>query len=140
MYMRTASTVLIATIIACPLLCRNGLCQGCCAAEQSSQLICPVHGTAHCCCPTTSHDGDGQRPCDDGPCKSSCQGVCGGAVIEKSNDFPVAADAWFLPLSDTSPCLASLLAARQSRADECRFDCSTTPGRSIRTLHMSFLC
>ena len=140
MFARTVSTLLIVAIIACPLLCRDGLCQECCSAKQTSQSTCPVHGTASCCSNKTSHECDDQRPCDDAPHTSACQGVCGGAVIEKSNELPVAGDTWFLPFSGAIASVASLLAGRQSPAVDCQFNCSATPGRCIRTLHMSFLC
>jgi len=152
MFTRTVPNLLIVAIIVCPLLCRNGLCQWCCSAKgcvsarQSSQSTCQVNGTEHGCCHGTAQDGVGQsdekrqRPCDDAPCESACQGVCGGAVIEKPNNFPVAAPLWFLPLSDANGPVASLLSDRQTQAAECWFDFSATPGRCIRTLHMSFLC
>ena len=142
MFTRTVSALLIAAIVSCPLFCRNGLCQGCCSAKQSIQSTCPIYGTAHRCCKTTSHDtGDhGPSRC---PNTSSCQGVCGGAVFEKPCKIDDDLESsFFLPLLSVTEVVVG------SRLTQCRFydvehhHCtgSGNYGRSLRTLHMSFLC
>jgi len=142
---RIVPLALVAAIIACPLLCRNGQCLGCCEEEQVTGSICPAGGTGDGCCPTTSRDGtsgdgEGQRPCDDDSGESGCQGVCGGAVLEKPNRLPEPAEMPFLNDFHASPTpFASPLADRQSHSVESRFDCSMNLGRYIRTLHMSLL-
>ena len=140
MLTRIIPFALVAAIVTCPLLCRDGRCQGCCANKQI-QTPCAAEGTADCCCPTTSHDGENQRPCDNDPSKSGCQGVCGGAVLEKPNNLPEPTVARFLNHFKPTPTLAAtLLNDRQSHTVESRLDCSMTPGRYLRTLYMSFLC
>lgn len=142
---RMISLALIAAIVACPLLCRNGYCEGCCAVEKTAPSICPAGGTGDCCYPTasekdTSRDGESRRPCDDDSGESGCQGVCGGAVLDKPSSLPAPAELAFLEefTANSTPSLPGL-ADRQTPAVESRCDCSMNPGRYIRTLHSSRL-
>ncbi len=140
MYSRIAHIALIAAVIACPLFCRNGRCEGCCAETLSVVSTCPASEVGNGCCPSPSQDGQDQRPCDRAP-DASCQGVCGGAVLEKSSSLPKPTEMRFrfefnaLPSPPGSP-----LPDRQAYTVVHSFDGSMTPGRYIRTLHMSFLC
>lgn len=145
MLARIVPLVLIAAIVACPLWCRNGRCQGCCAENQVGVSICPAGGAGDCCCPAGSREvthpnGKGQGPRRDDSGATGCQGVCGGAVLEKPNSFPDLAQVPLLYDHHASPSpVASRLAACRSQGGESRPDCRMTPGRYIRTLHMSFL-
>jgi len=141
MLTRVAPIAMIAAILVCPLLCRNGHCQGCCAGKQSVSSICPVSAAGNGCCRNTSRDGEDQRPCDGAPGTSGCQGVCGGAVLEKPNSLPEPTEMRFRYVFNARPSLpASLLAHCQAHTLVRSFDGSMTPGRYIRTLYMSFLC
>jgi hypothetical protein len=139
MYSRIASIALITAVIACPLLCRNGRCEGCCVEKQSVASTCPASEEATGCCPSPTQDD--QRPCGRAPDATGCQGVCGGAVLEKSSSFPKPTEMRFRYEFNAHPSPpASLLADRQAYTVVRSFDGSMTPGRYIRILHMSFLC
>ena len=142
MFTRTVSLVLIAAIIACPLWCGSGLCHAgqCCSVKQSSQQSFPGHGAVNCCCTRSSPDGDDQAPsrC---PAKSSCQGVCGGAIFEKLGELDSVEDSFFLPLADAEVSVSSWLLQCRS-PDVAHHHCQSggNYGRSLRTLYMSLVC
>ena len=141
MLTRIAPLALIAAILVCPLLCRNGRCQECCAGNQSVASACLVSEAGNGCCRNTSCDGEDQRPCDGAPGGSGCQGVCGGAVLEKPNSFPEPTEMRFRYVFNAPPSLpAPLLVDHRPHTLGPSFDGSMTPGRYIRTLYMSFLC
>lgn len=151
MMARITPLVLIAAIVVCPLLCRNGQCQGCCAQDVpgTDRQAAPADNCD--CCDATcdsaestsveySSDGDGPRPCDPDSDASGCQGICGGAVLGKPDSLPPLAVMWMqhhcadrqlpptLCLEEGRPPVG----AWWSTGD-------MTPGRYLRTLHMSFL-
>ena len=143
MFDRFVSLLLIAAVIACPMWCDSGVCQ-CCApvgwsAEGDSPKSCSLNEAA-CCCERSEQDKerDVPRPCPD---TSNCQGVCGGAVIEKPCELDEA-DASFLPLlMITDESIVSL--QLQIRAVAVEHHCcpgTKNYGRFVRTLHSSFLC
>ena len=141
MYARTVSIALIAAIIACPMRCGNGLCHAgeCCPEEQSSQQSCPTHGTEQCCCDKGSSGSKDDGPCDL-PCESSCQGVCGGAIFEKPLELNDELDSFLLPhIAGETPVACQLAESRYHDGDHL-LHCGGNHGRSLRTLHMSFLC
>ena len=163
MFNRIVSLLLVAVILACPMRCGRGICHAgqCCSQEKSSRHSCAARGADPCQCNGSSHEDtcsesshadqcnecnkssrDNDRSCpNQPPAKPSCQGVCGGAVVQKPNEFREAADSFFVPMTDTA---ASLI----PRMVECKADgvvryChfrSGNYGRSLRALHMSFLC
>ena len=141
MFARTVSVVLIAAIIACPMWCGNGVCHAteCCLAEQPSCEACPVHGTARCC---DQPSPENNRHCpSESPGTSSCQGVCGGAVFTKPNKLNDVADSFFGPLMDIdSPVVARLVECNFHGIEHDWHNGGGNHGRSLRTLHMSFLC
>lgn len=140
MLVRIVPLSLIVAIIACPLLCRNGQCQGCCAEEQALQSPCSAQETGDCCCAATSQEDSGHRPCDDDTGESGCQGVCGGAVLEKPSSLPAPTAMALLHDFDANltPSV-SRWADRHGPIVEPRSSSGMPPGRYIRTLHMSFL-
>lgn len=148
MLARIVSLVLIAAVVACPLTCGNGLCHAgqCCSEMQASDQVCPAHGTAQCCCGRASSDEDHCPSGDRGPCrcpgKSSCQGVCGGAVFEKQIELDGASDSSFLSLVDTDTLLVTRVIERRTAhgAEHHWHRRGGNHGRSLRALHMSFLC
>ena len=142
MFARTVSLILIAAVIACPMWCANGQCHAgqCCAAEQSLHQSCPVHGTACCCCEKDSSDSNDDCPCD-APSESSCQGVCGGAVFEKPCELNDEMDSSFLLFNAAEMLpVACRLAEYLTQNGDHFLDGGGNHGRSLRTLHMSFLC
>lgn len=143
MIARTVSVILIVALIACPLWCGNGQLHAaqCCSVQQSLNHDCTVHGTdADCCKDSCSGDGDrGPSRC---PIQSSCQGVCGGAVIEKPVEVDNAADPFYLPRIDTDTQFVThvLECSTTHRAEHhCHCRGSSNYGRSLRSLQMSFL-
>ena len=147
MFARTVSLVQIAVLIACPMWCGNGLCRAdqCCSVEQSTHQPCPVHETACDCCDIDSSGSNNDCPCD-APCKSSCQGVCGGAVFGKpcelNDPMPTcsAKKGSFGPFLAVEIPVACQLAECRTNDGDHFLHCGGNHGRSLRTLHMSFLC
>jgi hypothetical protein len=142
MFSRTISLVLIAAIIACPMWCGSGLCiagQCCEQAASSASDAGGDHRTMECCRKCDGHnDSDQNRPCLP---ETSCQGVCGGAVLQKSVELDDFSDTFFRPMfDDHAPITARLLECSHGRSEQHRCGSNTNHGRFVRTLHMSFLC
>ena len=149
MFVRTVSLIVIGAIFACPLWCGKGLCHtgSCClenwrfSCQQPRDAVCAVHGATKCCCQESSQEQNHQGPC---PChgKSSCQGVCGGAVFENSVELDDVGNSSFLHSIDLDIPLVTRLIERRiamcaTHQGKC---CGGNFGRSLRTVHMSFLC
>ena len=142
MFSRAVSLTLMAAIIACPMWCGSGSCHAgqCCSAEQTSDRACSVHGTDCCCCEESLPDSDRHCPCES-PRESSCQGVCGGAVFEKPRELNDVFDTFVTPLTDSeSPVVARLIECNTQGVEHRWHPRGDNHGRSLRTLHMSFLC
>ena len=142
MFSRIVISVLILAIIACPLRCGKGSCLACqCdSMAKSADYVCPDPGTASCCCPSKSSDNDDDhapRPCSD----KSCQGVCGGAVIQKPVELDGKDNSMSLPLIEANASITFQLTEAGSLdfVLQGRSGCGNH-GRFLRTLHMSFLC
>ncbi|MEX0726914.1 MAG: hypothetical protein WEB58_14720 [Planctomycetaceae bacterium] len=151
-------------ILACPVWCGAGFCHSgrspCADANQMPQRDqgnLAVNGAADhaptCCCGCNrsarpaelalpqAAEGDPQPvPYDDDPCQESCQGICGGAVVERADEFPLSYDAGFISLADSALHIAAGPANGFREADDARQKRCLLSGREIRTLHMSFLC
>jgi hypothetical protein len=141
MFARTVSLALIAAIVACPMGCGNGLrfVRQCCSAAQDSPQACPVHKTA-CCCRESLPDGDERCPCES-PRKSSCQGICGGAIFERPCEIDDHWNSVVLRLVDAEISTASRPADCCSFGVDHRHDSQRENyGRSVRIRHLSFLC
>ena len=149
MLSRIFSPVLIAAVIACPLSCghSSGCAKQACAGDdrelqQKYSTIAPVPpASAHCgCCGDSS--GKDQNPSrNPSPEKSSCQGVCGGAVFEKPCELKIVEVEFVLPLTGADSTFVFLLSV--DPADRFDFpDCvrAGNQGRFVRTLHMSLNC
>ena len=147
MFNRLISLVLIAAVIACPMWCGNGVCPAhqCCAAQEcsldeQSLASCPQHGTVDCCRENSSEEHDEDAPCRC-PDTSTCQGVCGGAVFEKSCELDGPDIPFFLPMIENDGSIVSLLAHfRTVGAEHHHCLSARNHGRFVRTLHSSFLC
>ncbi len=162
---RAVSLLMIAVVVGCPLWCFDDC--GCCAGGMFSMTASSTIQTRTTQTRTTQTRTMQTRsdratccrqysqltPAEDAatpnapfsaperaPDKSSCQGVCGGAVFEK----PCELDGF--QLRHTLPPLADDVAT--SPAPEHGFApgvehpciCTANFGRSVRTLQMSFLC
>jgi len=140
--------VLIATITACPLWCSSGLVQ-CCAAHAAD--VQPGSQVAGSCCATKGAGCSGgivdsrlaeapqpwpETPQPVAPCHRDCQGVCGGAVLEKPADdaAPAAELVLFVEV------FAQLEAVAAPVYPQANDDQSVLSGRELRTFYVSMLC
>ena len=150
--------LLIAAMLTCPFVCRQGLC-GCAGAEMVSDLDCPqdipqssdippccrkhasgCSGEAPASLPVGTSDDTQQRPCDE-PC-DDWQCICGGAILKHSFDLD--------RLFRIGPAFDSHLRASATNEycgtgqhpllEFLRADGLVNSGRDICSMHMSFLC
>ena len=143
MKFRLVSILLIVAVIACPLRCGIGYCHaaGCCAVAEEAAS--PEYSAAveqpGCCCPRSplEEESEERSPC---PERSSCQGVCGGAVIDKSTELNATLLCQCLPAFDFDGVAAARQAPVQILANAQRECCDGNRGRIVRTLHSSLLC
>ncbi len=146
MFARIVSLFTLAAVVGCPMWCNNPQCHGthCCASETEAAQpkTCEAHSVADCCCGKSSPADDQDCPCpySPAPTKSSCQGVCGGAVLEKPSELPTDDDCLSLPLIDVQGAVVSSQVERSSTGDGVDAHCGGNYGRLLRTLRMSFLC
>ena len=151
--------LLIAMIVACPLLCRSGVCLSAseCVHVHGSQACCNEHsrnehsrnghsrnghsrnGHSH---DGHSHDGHSDHhpssPHGNAPC-GYCQCVCGGAVIDRDDDDVTQQFGYlFHDVVDTNDLIADVPFRKNSRATLAH-DGRIPPGRFLCVLHMSFL-
>lgn len=143
---RLVSLVLIVAVIGCPLYCGSGVCHAdqCCAAgecniEEQTPVSCSAHGAADCCCENSSEAPD-QDPPSRCPDASTCQGVCGGAVLESSSELDEPDLSFFLPIVDDDSIVSTLAHSRSVDPGNNRCLSAKNHGRVVRTLHSSFLC
>ena len=141
MYPRVVSLILMVAVFACPLWCSKGLC---CSDHQIS-TECQTSDLDNCClcpCESSPADTDDKQRCPyEIPTKSRCQGVCGGAVLEKSLELDGIGDALIQPFQSTGESLGTqpvnvdLLTILHHR-----FWPGKNYGRCVRVRHSSFLC
>lgn len=148
MFARIVSLVLVAAVIACPMWCSYGLCstgQPCASHEPLSQkqtfdTTSPAQCKCECCEEATLPTNDEQCPhrC---PEESSCQGICGGAVFEKTCELEDLEVTFLLPQTDSDGLNASALAhSLVVRSEQQHHLGAKNYGRIMRTLRSSFLC
>lgn len=140
MFSRTVSLAMIAAVIACPLWCGDGFA-GLCCAEGESDLsgVCSHNATSDCCereNRAPEHDDDRQCPCE----STACQGICGGAVLEKTVELNHAAFQVIVPLIEEHASVNPQLAECGDHRAGQHCHSHDNYGRIVRTLHMSFLC
>ena len=129
------SYLLIALIVACPFLCRSGVCSladDCCARFYGAQECCDEH----------AHEGQSDQhpatPNDNAPC-GFCQCICGGAVIEPNDDDVTQQMNYTLQDAVvTSDSLGDLPFPKEIRPTLVH-DHKISAGRFLCVLHMSFL-
>lgn len=138
---RIVSSLLILAVVACPLWCRNTSCDAvaCCSVLQPEDHACADDAVTTCCGQPKSSDDNDRGPCR-GPL-ASCHGVCGGAVFDKPAEPDDADNLLSLSLIEPRTSLAVQPAEGHSLDVADRWYCrGGNYGRSLRALHMSFLC
>jgi hypothetical protein len=142
MFTRTISYLVIAAVLACPLWCSNSVCF-CCHADQFTAQRCAIASSSKqstlpvgCCQHPTSHQGS--KPVES-PTRS-CQGICGGAVFEKTPELTGVECISFLPILSARWTSVDHFAARRSQIGAPPLLAHGNIGRAVRTLEMSFLC
>ena len=139
MFPRIVSLVLIASVIACPLWCSKGLCCGDHQCSVKDQL-CAVPGTLECCTESSSSDDHDPFPCGC-PKQSICQGICGGAVFEKSIELDNVSDSLTQLLPYTAISFALQLTESGTFDVRDHLQCHRSNyGRWLCTQHSTFLC
>ena len=142
MYPRVVSLILMVAVFACPLWCSKGLC---CSNHQIS-TECQISdldiGSDCCLCESSPAETDDKQRCPcEIPTKSRCQGVCGGAVLEKSLDLDGIGNAYFEPVQSageslgTQPVQIRLLPILHHDSWP-----GKNYGRCVRVRYSSFLC
>ena len=146
MFGRIVSVALIVVVIACPMLCGKGRCHagGCCADDRCGwddalTKACELHGTVDCRCEDAPRQrgGDPPRNCPD---KRICQGVCGGAVLDKPVELEVIEFSCMLWLDGDYLVVSRLNPVRDNAGVHRLCVPGQNYGRYTRTLHASFLC
>lgn len=144
MFAQIVSLVTIVAIIACPLWCGDGQCgvAHCCSSEVKTAThdVCSTHGKSDCCCCKESSPAEDEGCPVPEPQDSSCQGVCGGAVLEKPSELPTTDDDCLcLPLTDEQGAIVTAQVEQASTGDDVDAHCGGNYGRLLRALRMSFL-
>ena len=140
---RIVSIVLILAVTLCPLWCGMGVC--CADLDRSLADCVPELGsvaTAHgdCCCGNGAPHGESPRSNDHRPEHQRCQGICGGAVVEKSQAIRASCpgpELFARVATDRSPCRAADADVGSYAAS---LRSSSIYGRSLRAQQMSWLC
>ena len=142
MYPRVVSFILMVAVFACPLWCSKGLCCGHHQVSNDRQTSDLDVGSDCCLCGSSPTETDDTQRCPcEIPTKSRCQGICGGAVLEKSLALDGISDAYFEPVPSvgesfgTQPVNIGLLTILHHH-----FWPGKNYGRCVRVRHSSFLC
>lgn len=142
MFHRGVCLLMIFGIIACPMWCASGV-MGCCATTPSLQPEVPCKQQT-CCCKEKSSDTGQKKLPNDSPLppnpQDSCQGVCGGAVVEKSCELSNSLNVVLLlpiPTDDLIPTGHPECRGQNNLPVDSQ---SGNVGQKLRALHMSFLC
>lgn len=90
MFVRTVIHILIPAIIVCPMACGTGLCEGGHSTDSAQETPLTATSTSCGCCGRHSSENDDPTPESPRPLRElPCQGVCGGAVLEKPAEVPL---------------------------------------------------
>lgn len=144
---RLLSLLQIILLLACPLWCMSGECDRSCCAVTPGMTFGPADCDAaqteccSCCCETAAQQDEAPPAPQRRPGQSRCQGVCGGAVIEKPVELS-SPSTWSLQVVTDAGTSAALQRTRLQRSDVDRhsIECDMTSGRTLRQIHMSLLC
>lgn len=151
---RSISLILIALVLACPMLCHSGDCchqdtlheDHCTASHCGCRVEEPGCDELSCCDPMSKTDCSeepspaGHCP-DQAPFDSTCQCFCGGAVVGKVCEFGVTFNGSYLP-AETAETSLLVLRARHGgvQFNHHRLKTAKNRGRVMRILYGSFLC
>jgi hypothetical protein len=135
MFSRSISVLVIAAVLACPLWCGSNVCY-CCQENQSSA---EHSGSGGGCCSSGQPVGHERGESPRLPVRS-CQGICGGAVFEKTPELTGVEFITTLPLCSTQSSIDDYFAAHNWQIGAPPLRNHGNQGRAVRTLHMSFLC
>ncbi|MBM82619.1 MAG: hypothetical protein CMJ78_18810 [Planctomycetaceae bacterium] len=138
MYRKIVSLLLMTALIVCPVWCGDGFCiAGQCCVDAKHEV--PSSTVAPCCADCDEEHGDLPCPSDSGGV--SCQGICGGAIVQKPVVLDHRSEDCFQPLIvDEAFSTARLTDCLNERTEQHCCGSGPNQGRSMRTLHMSFLC
>lgn len=142
MLMWTVTAVQILAILVCPLTCVSG--HACCGADglmavaASCSAAVETPACDRCCCQQESNEEQHAPPAVPSE-QNTCQGVCGGAVVEKPCELPAETNLLAVcnVVEDVSPFTHVELPHHESFVF---IHGSVNCGRALRTLHASFLC
>jgi len=137
------SIVQIIVILACPMWCPAGVCCGTDIGLEDAAPVTEVCSSQIKTCSCCHHESAGDERQPASPCqdKNTCQGICGGAILEKSSELIGSDSPWssiMTPLADSCP--LGLPADPTAHEFENRISNSAADGRELRILHQSFLC
>ena len=141
MFQQIFSILTAITLVACPFVCNQGLCQR--VQSGAVDLKCQAGECPHVRpTPADNSEDSNQRPSCEGPC-SSCQCICSGAI------FTDERTCWFLECSsDRNPApremagrnLPVVVVSCGTQAHPLLSDSSENPGKFLCRLLATFLC
>jgi hypothetical protein len=137
MLTRLLSVLLAAAVLVCPLVCVGADSR--CEKEPVTASGCCCK---HCHSKESSAPGNDTCPGDHRPAEKCCQGVCGGAVIEKRDAQTVTIEftAFLAPAIVAVSSLEFSEPCTNTAAQVLLPDDGHNPGRVLRCLWQSFLC
>jgi len=147
---RIVCMVLIAAVAACPMCRGVGFSMGAAGSDSARESVNGASGAACCCCsdqlsgtelPGQATSGQETPAPNKAPRGSSCQGICGGAVLEKPCELEDFEPNVGTPLYAV-PASTSLLMAHAASHVCQRLDGISRPhhGRFVRIQISSFQC
>ena len=142
MFAHIVSLLQIVAIVVCPLGCGKGLCHATLKGEgkQAAELVCLENRVPQCCCCCQKSSTPNKNTTVQSP-ENTCQGVCGGAVIDKPVELDLALFSILTSHLGTpveSPIL--ITACRWLEVEHVGHGHGGNYGRFVRTIHRSFLC
>ena len=146
------SHLLVFAVLGCPLWCSLGLCtsvqfyvdqcqkESCCGSRTAVETeLGKASNTTRCCSRNRSPDSKEQKPCCPTE-KEFCQGICGGAVLEKSCTWERPGDVLTLLSEATDGFkIVSIAYTAGECAKPAPISGTGNHGRFLRVLHKSFL-
>ena len=136
MFHRCLSIVSILAVICCPLWCGVGLC----CADAECELSVQAPSAANCCCGHGAPEGERRCPEDRRSGNTNCQGICGGAVLEKPHMVRDASQGPVLGVAHAIAYPSGRITDSVSRRLAAEPRAGQVSGRSLRARHMSWLC
>ena len=133
---RLVSIVSILAVICCPLWCGGGIC----CADAECELSDQVPSAADCCCGHGGTEGERRCPEDRRSGAAHCQGICGGAVLEKPHMVRDASQGPVLGAVQATAGTGGRFTDSISRSQAAETRAGRIFGRSLRARQMSWLC